>query len=123
MAGLAPLSGPEHYTVAVTVHDFHMVPYSPPRDREALYTYKIIENGGRYRIRTCVQLSPRQPAKTTSVNLSYLLVLRKRVYYKTFEYKLSRQSNLLICQYLVRKTGFEPASPWLLTRPLEKQNH
>lgn len=64
-----------------------------------------------YRIRTCVQLSPRQPAKTTSVNLSYLLVLRKRVYYKTFEYKLSRQSNLLILSIPCREDRIRTCIP------------
>ena len=49
-----------------------------------------------YRIRTCDQLLSQQSAKTTSVILSYLLVLRRRVYYKTFKYRFSRQSNLLI---------------------------
>ena len=67
-----------------------------------------------YRIRTYVQLSPRQSAKTTSVNLSYLLVLHKRVYYKTFKYKLSRQFNLLIlsisCREAQIRTGIGSVS-------------
>ena len=36
MAGLPSDPIPRYCTVAVTVHDFHMVPYSPAHDRQAL---------------------------------------------------------------------------------------
>ena len=57
--------------------------------------------------------------KATSVNLSYLLVLRKRVYYKTFKYKLSRQSNLFILSISVGRPRFELGLPVYQTSSLK----